>query len=309
MYCSSGFEASRHLPRASIGRVGRVTAADGPSLAVVVSTYEWPEALDAVLRSLFEQSDSSFDVVVADDGSGPETRTVAERWGAAFGKRLAYVWQPDLGYRLARVRNLGALTATSEFLMLIDGDCVPRRHFVRAVRACAMPGWFIATNRVSVSPASTERILASRTRIHHWSLARWLTSGAAGISELAMLTPRDRRKVGRRNVPEFSPRGNAFCCVGVASADFEAVNGYDGRYVGWGDEDVDLVVRLRRLGLRCGHAGPQATPIHLWHASREVRERGNWWLLEETKGSNRIRAIEGLSALVTEPSSAGELDG
>ena len=45
------------------------------------------------------------------------------------------------------------------------------------------------------------------------------------------------------------------------------MNGYDMRYEGWGEEDVDIATRLRRIGLRCGHAGPDATLIHLAHES------------------------------------------
>ena len=77
-------------------------------IGVVVATYEWPAALDAVLFGLSEQTDPDFDVVVADDGSGPETAAVVERWHEAFGERLRYARQDDQGFRLARVKNLGA---------------------------------------------------------------------------------------------------------------------------------------------------------------------------------------------------------
>jgi glycosyltransferase involved in cell wall biosynthesis len=106
----------------------------GGSLSIVVSTYEWPEALDAVLRGLAGQSDRSFDVVVADDGSGSETEETVDRWRPVFGNRLAHAWQPDEGFRLAGVRNLGASSARGSYLVFIDGDCIPRRHFVAAIR-------------------------------------------------------------------------------------------------------------------------------------------------------------------------------
>ena len=86
------------------GRVGSArSGAARPRLGFILSTYEWPEALDVVLRSLAEQSDPDFDLVVADDGSGPGTQAVVERWRPAFGDRLDYVWQADEGFRLARV--------------------------------------------------------------------------------------------------------------------------------------------------------------------------------------------------------------
>ena len=83
-------------------------------LGVVVSTYEWPEALDAVIRALADQSDRDFALVVADDGSGAETAAVVERWRSAFEERLTHAWQPDEGFRLARVLNLGALDSRTE---------------------------------------------------------------------------------------------------------------------------------------------------------------------------------------------------
>jgi glycosyltransferase involved in cell wall biosynthesis len=77
-----------------------------PAISVIVSTYKWPEALDVVLRALFEQSDQVFDVVVADDGSGPATGEVIRRWQAAFVGGLEHVWQHDAGWRKARVSTL-----------------------------------------------------------------------------------------------------------------------------------------------------------------------------------------------------------
>ena len=76
-----------------------------------MNTHERPRALDVVLHALSEQSDPRFDVVVADDGSGRETKGVIERWDQTFGSRLRHVWQPDEGFRLALARNRGALAA------------------------------------------------------------------------------------------------------------------------------------------------------------------------------------------------------
>ena len=269
-------------------------------LTVVVSTYERPEALDAVLRALSEQSDDCFEVVVADDGSGPATAAVVQRWRAAFGNRLRHLWQPDDGFRLARVRNSAALTARPGYLVFMDGDCLPRRGFVRAMRRAARPRWFVAGRRLELSRALTEDVLANRLPVHRWSLVRWLRS-PADAAPLQALIPRDRRRVGARGVPEYEPPDRAYgYLLGVLSAHFQGVNGYDTRFVGWGEEDVDLAVRLRRLGLHCGHAGPQATLIHLWHPSVKERERPNWWLLQETERSDRIEAVEGLRELAAE---------
>ncbi len=255
-----------------------------------------------MLRALSEQSDPKFDVVVADDGSGPETADVVERWSRVFGDRLEHVWHPDEGFRLALARNRGALAGPGGYLIFLDGDSVPRFHFVRAMRASAQSGWFVAGRRLELSPGLTARVLAERLPIHRCSFAGWLRERRE-VGSLSALTPRDRRRVGARLAPEFDPHERAYGFLfGVSRGDFERANGYDVRFVGWGEEDVDLAVRLRRLGLRCGHAGPRATVLHLWHPARRAGDRPNWWLLQEAEDKRHVEAVEGLREL--QPSAA-----
>ena len=271
--------------------------ASTPRLAIVVSTYDWPDALNAVLRGFDEQSDRNFTLVVADDGSGPATKAVVEKWRSSFGDRLVHVWQPDDGFRLAQVLNLGSSMVDADYFAFMHGESIPRRRFVRALRSCIKPGWFVAGRRVDLSQALTARVLEQQLPVHRWGMIDWLrTRRHAG--PLRALTGRDRRRVGARGVPEFMPPNRSYGhMLGVARRDFERVNGYDMRFVGWGEEDVDIVVRLRRIGLRCGHAGPDGTLIHLWHESEVPAERPNWYLLQETERSDRIEAIEGVREL------------
>ena len=128
---------------------------------------------------------------------------------------------------------------------------------------------------------------------------------------IAALTRRDRRRVGAKGVPEFGPHNRTYgYLLGVDRRDFERVNGYDMRFEGWGEEDVDIAVRLRRVGLRCGHAGPDGTLIHLWHESEIPAERPNWYLLQATERSDRIEAIEGLREVAAaEKGTVGEPHG
>jgi hypothetical protein len=164
------------------------------------------------------------------------------------------------------------------------------------MRASLRPGWFVAGRRLELSRALTERVLAERAPIHRRSLLEWL-GHRREVSPLNVLTYRDRRRVGS-STPEFEPHGRAYgFLLGLARSDFERANGYDTRFVGWGEEDVDLAVRLRRLGLRCGHAGPHATVLHLWHAPRDGRGRSNWRLLQETAANGRVEAQRGLAEL------------
>jgi glycosyltransferase involved in cell wall biosynthesis len=280
-----------------------------PSLSVVVTTYEWPEALDAVLRSLADQSDSDFEIVVADDGSGPETENVVEAWQSRLGERVRHARQPDLGYRRARALNLGALTASGEYLVFLDGDCLVRSRFVGASRKAALPGWFLASKRLNLSADLSRRVLGERIPVGRWSALGWmlrapheLVSAPRNSARPGVLVPlRDRRRPWRPRQPEFTPPYDGYgFFFGLSRTDFVRVNGFDMRFEGWGGEDVDIAIRLQRIGLRCGWPGPRATVLHLWHPPRKRSVSANGPLLAQTREGDRTSAVDGLKELAAD---------
>src|SRR5436305_13984170 len=86
-------------------------------ISVIVSTYNRPDALGATLRSLARQTDRNFAIVVADDGSGTETRDLVRAWTPKLGVPLKHVWQEDRGFRLAKIRNR-AIAARAEHYLI-----------------------------------------------------------------------------------------------------------------------------------------------------------------------------------------------
>lgn len=248
-------------------------------VSVIVSTYEWPQALDVVLRALAAQRDHSFEVVVGDDGSDTETAGVVERWRKELRDRIRHVRQGDEGWRLGRVRNLGALHAKGDYLVFLDGDCIVRRGFMDAVRRAALPGWFLASKRLHLSEQLSRRVLEEGTPVWRWSALGWLlrapnelvtTHREAGTPGV-IIPIRDRRRPWRARQSDFTPPYGAYgFFVGVSRADFEAVNGFDMGFASWGGEDRDIAERFRRLGLRCGWPGPAASMLHLWHPPRKT---------------------------------------
>jgi glycosyltransferase involved in cell wall biosynthesis len=278
-------------------------------LSIVIVTYAWPRALDVIFAALSEQSDGGFEVVVADDGSGPETAAVIERWREAGSFPIEHVWQPNQGWRKSRVLNLGALAARGDYLLFLDGDSIPRRHFVAAFRRCMLPGWFLASKRIHLSRQLSQRVVEQDLPVWRWSVARWLlrtprefftTHREAG--SLGLLVPiRDRRRPWRARQPEFSPPWEAYgFCFGVHRTDFERVNGFDLRFENWGGEDEDIAARLRRAGVRCGWPGPAATMLHLWHPVKRGTMASNKHLVRESLASSHVRAEDGLQELAAE---------
>jgi glycosyltransferase involved in cell wall biosynthesis len=258
------------------------------TITVIVATYERPAALDIVLRALSEQLGEPFEVVIADDGSGERTAEIVEQWLARF--EMSHVWRPNEGFQKARLLNRAALVARGGYLVFLDGDCVPRRGFVEAVRRASLPGWFVASKRVHLSPRFTERVLADSVPIWRWSSWHWLaraprelfTSHHRQANRPGVLFPlRDRGRPWKPGSHEFRPPYNGYgYAFGVLREDFEQVNGFDMRFRGWDGEDVDIADRLRQAGVRCGWPGPDASVLHLWHtpgkqpASPPPREPG-----------------------------------
>jgi glycosyltransferase involved in cell wall biosynthesis len=277
-------------------------SAGSPTLTVIVGTYEWPEALACVLGALADQRDTDFDVVVADDGSGPETARVVEEWSRTYGDRLRHAWQADDGFRRARALNLGAAAAPGDLLAFIDGDCIPRRDFVASVRRALLPGWFIAGKRVDLGIELTRRVLETGSPVWRWSTARLLVQAGRDVRRPGLLLPlRDRRRPWHSGQPDFRPPYNAYGFLFAARrSDFEHVDGFDMRFSGWGQEDEDIALRLRRAGIRCGWAGPKSTLLHLFHESRKSETRPNDRLLAATRASGRIEAVEGLRELAAQ---------
>jgi glycosyltransferase involved in cell wall biosynthesis len=279
------------------------------SLTVVVTTYEWPEALDVVLRALWEQDDREFELIVADDGSGPRTAEVVDSWRDRFAGGIPHVWQEDLGFRKSRLENLAALHAQGDVLVFLDGDLLPRRQFVSAVRRALRPGWFLTSKRLNLSERLSQRVVQDAVPVWRWSALRWLLTQprelftsprSRELNRPGVLLPiRDRRRPWRPDLPDFAPPYRAYCFFAVDREDLVRVNGFDGRFVGWGEEDVDMGLRLGRAGLRCGWPGPKATLLHLSHPDRLRRD--NEALRRETEEEeDRFEAVDGLGELRSE---------
>jgi glycosyltransferase involved in cell wall biosynthesis len=268
------------------------------TLSIVVSAYQQARSIDLLLRALSDQTDMSFDVIVADDGSSDGTANVVTAWSRVLDVR--HVWQPDLGVRKARVLNRAVLASEGEYIVFLDGDCIPRRGFVHAVKRAALPGWFLASRRVELPEHLSSVAVRDQVALWRWSPVTRLLRLPAPLGDPGRFSSlRDRRRPWRPQLEDFHPPEGAFgFCIGVLRADFERVNGYDMRFVGRCNEDDDLALRLKRIGLRCGWAGPESILFHLWHT--RVPGRPNEPLFFETRASNRFEALSGIRELRAE---------
>jgi glycosyltransferase involved in cell wall biosynthesis len=274
--------------------MGPPAASSGAArISLVVTTYEWSAALACVLESIERQSRVPDEVIVADDGSGRSTAELLDAWRGRLPGRLRHVWQPNEGFRAARVRNLGLAVATGDYVILLDGDMVLHPEFIADHAAAARPGRWVQGVRPRLSRSATDALLDGGTPDLRWWQPglehRWHAVRAAWLSRI-------HSKRGPRLASIRS------CNQGYWRADLVRANGFDERFVGWGPEDKELAARLEHAGVECLYLKHRAIAFHLWHPTRApggTNPNDRW--LQETLATRATRCEFGLDSHRTPP--------
>jgi glycosyltransferase involved in cell wall biosynthesis len=273
-------------------------------ISVIVTTYNREDALNAVISSLARQSDRNFEIIIADDGSGPDTARVIESWRTRLSIPLKHIRHEHRGFRGGEIRNRGIRASAGGLCIFLDGDCLARPDFLTAHRQLHEPDWFVTGNRILLSRELTARVLAQGLTPQMWNFAGLMRQRlSGGINRLA---PAVHLPLGPlRKLHSASWHGVQTCNLAVARSDLDRVDGFDHSFVGWGLEDSDLVVRLLRAGVRRKDGRFATGVLHLWHPWND-RDRLaiNRKRLEETIGGTHVSATRGLSTLAEESETA-----
>lgn len=260
--------------------------------SVVIVTYNWPEALRAVLHGLAVQNELPHEVIVTDDGSAEATRIMLRDMARDYPTRLVHLWQPDDGARMSRARNRGIAAANGDYIVFLDGDMVPRRHFMADHRAFARHGSFVQGSRLLPDEAASARLLADdRARLHFFSRGLDRRRHVLRLPWMARAWARPRTDL----------RGIKSCNMAFWRDDLLAVNGFNEAMTGWGREDVELAARALHHGLRRRDLRFAGLATHLWHRSRKYRGRSiNDDILDATLAQRLERCEQGIDAHLAE---------
>ena len=127
-------------------------------ISVIFSTYNSPNWLQKVLWGFHYQTDGNFEIVIADDGSTAETRQIIDTFRAFTHLPVKHVWQEDNGFQKCSILNKAIIESTGEYLILTDGDCIPRRDFVATHRSYSEPGYFLSGGYLKLPMTTSELI-------------------------------------------------------------------------------------------------------------------------------------------------------
>jgi GT2 family glycosyltransferase len=181
-----------------------------------------------------------------------KTRDLIEGWKSRLG--LRHFWHEDKGFRKTIILNQTVAAATGEYIILLDGDCVPHADFIRDHAALAEKNFWVQGRRCFVREKFVTEFSPEKTRIGLWCLRGRITGLGKAFRLPFPVVRRNRRH-----------RGIIGCNMGFWREDLVAVNGFDEDYTGWGSEDSDLGVRLYHLGRTRKFVYGWAVIYHLNH--------------------------------------------
>lgn len=270
---------------------------DAMKISFIVLTYNRTDALLVVLRALSKQCDVEHEVLIADDGSRPDQVDLIFAHCPAFKCQVRHIWHPDTGFTAARARNLAASHANGNYLVFLDGDCVPNEAFVAQHTRLAEVSCFVNGSRVLLSPSLTTKVVRGEIDLLRSSVFFWLRARLRGdCNKLLHLVVWPWRLF--RVKEGFRWRGIRSCNFGVWRTAFANVNGFDETFQGWGHEDADLVLRLSHLGIKRKNGFMATEVFHLWHPeSKRDQEHLNKNRVLERMKTTIIKAEKGLNEL------------
>lgn len=217
--------------------------------AVIITTYQNPVALRRTLLGYLAQTESRFEIIIADDGSDD---SLPEVWRRPPLSRLSirHIWQANSGFGAARIRNRALASIDHDYVILSDADCIPRNDFVASHLRFRRPGTFLSGHRLEL-PESIQATLQDEDI---------LSNRVFDVEFLSRLDPELRRYAWRlsrsataRSIRDLLGWRFRVFCSSNASAwrnDILRVNGFDEGLSGYGSEDRDLGARLHNAGVR-----------------------------------------------------------
>lgn len=256
-------------------------------LSLIISFYNRFDYLKFVFSGLEIQSFKNFEVIIADDGSNETIVNELKSFVKKFNFPVKHIWQEDRGFRKNKILNRAILESESDYLVFIDGDCIPHSEFLKEHYINREEKVCLTGRRVNLSKKITNKLNENLVRdkfLERNSLLLFIDSilGETVDFEKGIYF---RSKFLRRYFNK-KKRGILGCNFSIHKKDILDVNGFDERYIYPSiGEDSDLQFRLELIGVKIKSLNNMAIQYHLYHKLQERREE-NLRLLEEVKKSN-----------------------
>ncbi len=227
--------------------------------ALLVSTYNWKEALELFLLSVQQQVELPDELIIADDGSKEDTRKLIDSFKTRFPIPIIHIWHKDTGFKKSIILNKSIVKIQADYVIQVDGDCILHPCFVKDHKRFAEKGCYLYGSRVSIKKEFLSKLFSTKkTKFNFFS---------KGIKKRT-------RTLHFPFFASFYKPENSFskkfrgCNFSFWRDDFIAVNGYNEEMTGWGREDSELAIRMLNHGTKGKRIRYAAIVYHIWHKIR-----------------------------------------
>ena len=225
-------------------------------VSLIITTYNRVNALSLVLRSVEYQTVLPKEVIIADDGSGSDTKEAISVFQKTSNLNIIHSWQKDSDFRAAKSRNKAIAKSKDDYIILIDGDMVLHPKFIEDHISHAEPGYFVQGTRVLLTQSATQDALVKmKTNFSFSSSGIQNRKNAIHSNFLSRLFSKKKNYL----------RGIKTCNMAFFKQDCININGFNNDFEGWGREDSEFVVRLLNSGIHRKNLRFSAIQFHLWH--------------------------------------------
>jgi len=231
-----------------------------PTISLIISTYNWPEALELALLSVMAQSIMPAELIIADDGSDSRTKHIIDKFRKKIRIPINHVWHEDRGFRLAKIRNMAISQAIGDYIVQIDGDIIMHTHFIEDHMNFAQPGSFVRASRVYINKETSKKMI--QHRLHTASAFSPGISNFFSALRVPFLWKYFEKTYKAKGDERYEIHG---CNMAYWKKDAIKVNGYNEQFNGWGPEDKEFITRLLNIGLQKRFIKLGAVAFHLYH--------------------------------------------
>ncbi|MCL3853353.1 glycosyltransferase family 2 protein [Parabacteroides sp. GYB001] len=259
------------------------------SVSLIITTYNWKEALRLTLLSVFTQTVLPQEVLIADDGSGPDTKELIDSLRKESPVPLVHVWHEDEGFRLTTIRNKAIARAKGDYIVQVDGDTILNEYFIEDHIELAEEDCFVCGSRVKIFQKGTKRIMEGGT--YDFRFFRQSTHSMLNSIRLGFL----RRFLARNYAKDRLERLRG-CNMAFWKKDLIQVNGYNEDLTSWGHEDTELSYRLFFAGKEKKILKMGGVLFHLHHDGNSRHgEDMHLLVIEDVKKNNSSWCENGLN--------------
>ncbi len=234
-------------------------------ITVIISTYNAEEWLEKVLIGYSVQTYKDFDIIIADDGSRLSTKELIDSYAKDYPVPIRHLWHEDLGYRRQEILNVAIVEANHDYILMTDGDCIPRQDFVEVHAKLAEKGKFLSGGYCKLPMTTSKAISKDDIVSGRCFNVSWLKSiDKLGFSNTLKL---GANSLIGKFLDIISPTNPSFnnCNSSGFKADMIAINGYDER-MKYGGPDREFGERLENYGVKGKQIRHKAIVLHLDHA-------------------------------------------